>query len=200
MTVAGEQYNPFAAPAIEQSDEVLPNPADPTDFTVRDEILICGPRLLLPAVCWKTGLTEDLEPVQFRIQRASFRLQTSPTSPVEVQTFISRQKRKQEERRGIRLSLLAVMGVLMFVLPLPFNSPGLTGVQALWRIVVMLAGGIITGIAGVLMTGGLPVVQRYRAPGLHYVRGLPSALLAQLRLVEAKRRRRDLAGDRVVVG
>ncbi|MFM7832742.1 MAG: hypothetical protein ACKPJD_13180, partial [Planctomycetaceae bacterium] len=81
-----------------------------------------------------------------------------------------------------------------------FNSPGLTGVQVLWRIVVMLAGIIITGIAGVLMTGGLPVVQRYRAPGLHYVRGLPSALLAQLRLVEAKRRRRDLAGDRVVVG
>lgn len=197
MTVAGEQYNPFAAPAIEQSDEVLPNPADPTDFTMRDEILICGPRLLLPAVCWRTGLTEDLEPVQFRVQRASFRLQTSP---VEVQTFISRQKRKQEERRGIRLSLLAVMGVLMFVLPLLFNSPGLTSVQVLWRIVVMLAGIIITGIAGVLMTGGLPVVQRYRAPGLHYVRGLPSALLAQLRLVEAKRRRRDLAGDRVVVG
>ncbi|MFM7923180.1 MAG: hypothetical protein ACKPJJ_23405 [Planctomycetaceae bacterium] len=197
MTVAGEQYNPFAAPAIEQSDEVLPNPADPTDFTVRDEILICGPRLLLPAVCWKTGLTEDLEPVQFRVQRASFRLQTSP---VEVQTFISRQRRKQEERRGIRLSLLAVVGVLMIVLPLLFNSPGLTGVQVLWRIVVMLAGIIITGIAGVLMTGGLPVVQRYRAPGLHYVRGLPSALLAQLRLVEAKRRRRDLAGDRVVVG
>jgi hypothetical protein len=197
MTVAGEQYNPFAAPAIEQSDEVLPNPADPTDFTVRDEILICGPRLLLPAVCWRTGLTEDLEPVQFRVQRASFRLQTSP---VEVQTFISRQKRKQEERRGIGLSLLAVMGVLMFVLPLLFNSPGLTGVQVLWRIVVMLAGGIITGIAGVLMTGGLPVVQRYRAPGFHYVRGLPSALLAQLRLVEAKRRRRDLAGDRVIVG
>lgn len=197
MTVAGEQYNPFAAPAIERSDEVLPNPADPTDFTVRDEILICGPRLLLPAVCWKTGLTEDLEPVQFRVQRASFRLQTSP---VEVQTFISRQRRKQEERRGIRLSLLAVVGVLMIVLPLLFNSPGLTGVQVLWRIVVMLAGIIITGIAGVLMTGGLPVVQRYRAPGLHYVRGLPSALLAQLRLVEAKRRRRDLAGDRVVVG
>ncbi|MFM7863861.1 MAG: hypothetical protein ACKPHU_06585 [Planctomycetaceae bacterium] len=197
MTVAGEQYNPFAAPAIEQSDEVLPNPADPTDFTVRDEILICGPRLLLPAVCWKTGLTEDLEPVQFRVQRASFRLQTSP---VEVQTFISRQRRKQEERRGIRLSLLAVVGVLMIVLPLLFNSPGLTGVQVLWRIVVMLAGIIITGIAGVLMTGGLPVVQRYRAPGLHYVRGLPSALLAQLRLVEAKRRRRDLAGDRVIVG
>jgi len=197
MTVAGEQYNPFAAPAIEQSDEVLPNPADPTDFTVRDEILICGPRLLLPAVCWKTGLTEDLEPVQFRVQRASFRLQTSP---VEVQTFISRQRSKQEERRGIRLSLLAVVGVLMFVLPLLFNSPGLTGVQVLWRIVVMLAGGITTGIAGMLMTGGLPVVQRYRAPGLHYVRGLPSALVAQLRLVEAKRRRRDLAGDRVVVG
>ena len=196
MTVAGEQYNPFAAPASEQSDEVLPNPADPTDFTLRDEILICGPRLLLPAVCWRTGLTEDLEPVQFRVQRASFRLQTSP---VEVQTFISRQRRKQEERRGIRLSLLAVIGVLMFVLPLLFNSPGLTGVQVLWRIVVMLAGGIITGIAGVLMTGGLPVVQRYRA-GLHYVRGLPSALLAQLRLVEAKRRRRDLAGDRVIVG
>jgi len=185
MTVIETQDNPFEFADPDVSDNVELDISDATDFCIRDEILICGPRLALPAVCWKTGATEDLEPLQFQILRGSFRLHVPP---VAVSSFISRQQKRHEERRGVVWSLVSVTGTLMFVLPLILLRPGLTGSQILLGVLFSLAGAVVIVVSSLRILKGLPVVHRYTAPGQHFVSGMPSALLTQLRLLEAQRR------------
>jgi len=187
MTMDESRKNPFEFTIPDMSDEVQLDVSDAADFCVREEILICGPRLILPAVCWKTGVTEDLVPLQFQIPRASFRLQSGSVS---VSTFVSRQQKQYEERRLLRLSLAGILGTLMWVMPLMWNWSGLSTAGILWRAILMLTGGIVAVPASLRMVAGAPVVQGYRAPGLHFVRGVPPVLLAQLRLLQAQRRQR----------
>lgn len=187
MTMDESRKNPFEFTIPDMSDEVQLDVSDAADFCVREEILICGPRLILPAVCWKTGVTEDLVPLQFQIPRASFRLQSGSVS---VSTFVSRQQKQYEERRLLRLSLAGILGTLMWVMPLMWNWSGLSTAGILWGAILMLTGGIVAVPASLRMVAGAPVVQGYRAPGLHFVRGVPPVLLAQLRLLQAQRRQR----------
>ena len=185
MTVIETQDNPFEFTDPDVSDHVELDISDATDFCVREEILICGPRLVLPAVCWRTGVTEDLLPLQLKISRGSFR---PHVPPVLVSSFISRQQKRYEELRARRWKLASVVGLLMFVVPLMLNQPGLTGIQMLLGAVVLLTGAGVVAVASLRILPGLPVVRRYSAPGLHFVSGIPPALLTQLRLLEAQRR------------
>ena len=185
MTVIETQDNPFEFTDPDVSDNVALDISDATDFCVREEILICGPCLVLPAVCWRTGVTEDLLPLQFQILRGSFRLHVPP---VAVSSFISQQQKRHEERRGVLWSLVSVTGTLMLVLPLILLRPGLTGIQMLLGAAVSLTGAGVVAVSSLRILKGLPVVRRYSASGLHFVSGIPPALLTQLRLLEAQRR------------
>ncbi|MFM7057368.1 MAG: hypothetical protein ACKO2P_10650 [Planctomycetota bacterium] len=188
--------NPFAAPQMDPDPLPVLAPDDPADFILQGDIVICGPLLILPGVCWKSGSTEDLIPVQFQIDQASFRFDSRP---VDVLGYLSKSRRQQDTWRAVRLWLLLLTGLVLFSSPslLRPQTPGLS-------LAPLSPTLVITGIAmickaAVFFVRGRPVVRHYRPPNLHYVQGFTPELLSQLQARQSAQRPhrdvRDVARD-----
>jgi hypothetical protein len=161
--------NPFAVESSQATESlVLPSP---TGFVVHGDVVVCGGFLVLPAVCWKSGVTEDLQPVVFRIEQASFTF-TVDAHPVQVLGYISQAQKRRELRRILRLLAVFAVGLLLII-------SGMTGTPA--GAGRMLVGGLLILFTVILAVRRGPVVRRFRSPNLHFVHGFSAELLAQMR-------------------
>jgi hypothetical protein len=177
--------NPFEAPASDTAPLPMLATSDPSDFVLQDEIVVCGPLLVLPKVCWKSGTTERLQRVRFRIDQASF---TFNARPIDVIGYISKPQRRRDLWRAIRLAALLLVGLLLLSFPsLLFQRPRNAPAEFI-EVTIVTIGVSLICTSAVLHVKGRPVVRRYRAPNLHYVRGLSPSLLTHLRSIEANRR------------
>mgnify|MGYP003338175806 FL=1 len=161
--------NPFAV-ETSLAPELLVLPS-PTGYVVQGDVVVCGVLLVLPEVCWKSGVTEDLEPVVFRIEQASFTF-TVDAHPVQVHGYISKAQKRRDLRRILRLLAVFAVGMLL-IMSVMTGTPAGAG--------RMLAGGLLILFTVILTVRRGPVVRRFRAPNLHFVHGFSAELLAKMR-------------------
>ncbi|MGV2336059.1 MAG UNVERIFIED_CONTAM: hypothetical protein LVR18_18745 [Planctomycetaceae bacterium] len=145
---------------------------DASDFALQDDFVICGPLFVLPNVCWKSGSTEDLRRVHFKIDQASF---VFHSRPIEVIGYISKSQRQRDLWRGIRLMALLLLGLLLLCIPSLLSRRPTGSPAEFTDVAIVISGVSLICFSAVLHVKGRPVVSRYRAPNLHYVRGLPPA-------------------------
>jgi hypothetical protein len=177
--------NPFEAPAPDTTQLPMLATDDPSDFVLQNDFVICGPLFVLPKVCWKSGTTELLQRVRFRIDQASFKIDARP---IDVIGYISKSQRRRDLWQAIRLAALLMVGLVLLSIPSLLLQRPRNAAAGFIDVTIVTIGVSLICTSALLHVKGRPIVRRYRAPNLHYVHGLPPSLLTHLRSIEANRR------------
>lgn len=168
--------NPFAVSALDRTVDSLDfaHAGDPTQFTIQNGLVQCGPLLHLPPICLFSGSTEDLIPVTVRSNRPSMKLVLYDQTCLITyyQTRAIRQRMRAKTRTRLLLMPIFVTAIIYF----PENWVGNGWLNGLFFGFLIVA---TIGLLIRIMAGNSPrlILVKYRNPDLYWLKGFTTEQL-----------------------
>ena len=168
--------NPFAVSSLFQktlsADHLVAPP--PSWFRVEGNLLVCGPQVVLPAICIHWLLDEDLQPVRVRVGYSFMKL-VAETRFCEITFFESRRIRKGRLLLRWMGSIMLIVGTILFFLPVSSVVGMPVGLP---KMVSMLC--FLVSAFGFLFDRPPFSITRYEPHGMYYVKGFPKHFLEHI--------------------
>lgn len=169
-----ESENPFAVSTLFCDNAVLHTPyASPFDFDLENNLVVCGPRLILPAICVHTGATDDLMQVNKQTEFPSMKLVLTQRS-CSVTMSVARSEKMRRTRMALIIGLIGVSGFAMAFSPVLFQER---------RLALLFPIGIFIACLSLFFLNrwSMPLqLVRYKEPGIYWIRGFSKSFLEQL--------------------
>ncbi len=168
--------NPFAVSSLFQGGHVLgrQDVPPPSWFRVLGKLLICGPVVVLPAICAITLSEENLEPTRVLVNYPSLKIVITMRS-CDVIYFRSRAVKIRRWITGTLCAFGFIGGIaLLFFAAMPMDAR----VSALIACIGLLL--ILISILVLSFQSPRLRLVRYEAPGMHYIKGFSKRFLARL--------------------
>lgn len=171
---AMDSNNPFAVSSLFQktlSEDHLVTPP-PSWFRVEGNLLVCGPQVVLPAICIHWLLDEDLKPVRVRVGYSFMKLVVEARF-CEITFFESRRIRKGRLLLRWMGSIMLIVGTILFFPPSMVGMP--VGLAKMASILCFLV-----GFFGLRFDRRPFTITRYEPHGMYYVKGFPKHFLKHI--------------------
>jgi hypothetical protein len=168
--------NPFAVSSLFQktlSEDLLVAPP-PSWFRVEGNLLVCGPQVVLPAICIHWLLDEDLKPVRVRVGYSFMKLVVEARF-CEITFFESRRIRKGRLLLRWMGSIMFIAGTILFLLPVSAVVGMPVGLAKMASIPCFLV-----SVFGLRFDRTPFTLSRYEPHGVYYVKGFPKHFLKHI--------------------
>ena len=168
--------NPFAVSSLFQGslskDLVLAPP--PSWFRVEGDMLICGPQVVLPAICVHGPSNDELHHARANVVYPSLKI-VLVARHCDVIYFQSRRLRLRWIIRSVICSLAFITGIgLLFVAGNTMN-PNVAGIMAIVGLVMITSSIFVLALRHPRLR-----LARYEPPGIYYVKGFSKEFLTRL--------------------
>lgn len=148
--------------------------ANPADFVVINDLIVCSHQVILPKICALTGATKDLVPVTVRTQFPSFKLVVVQRY-CSVTYFISRSRRTRRRLRTLATIGTALGAVALIILGASINDPQFGPLVALLGILMFVA----VFVSALFSVPALRL-ERFESPNTYLIRGFSQSYLREI--------------------
>lgn len=168
--------NPFAVSSLFQGslskDLVLAPP--PSWFRVEGDTLVCGPQVVLPAICVHGSSDDDVHPSRADVVYPSLKI-VLVARQCEVIYFRSRRIRLRWIIRSVICSLAFITGIGLLFVAGGTMDPDAAGIMAIVGLMMIACSIFVLALRHPRLR-----LARYEPPGIYYVKGFSKEFLTRL--------------------
>lgn len=168
--------NPFEVSSLYGVNASIQKPyASPFDFDLEDNLVVCGSQLILPRICVHTGVTDDLVQEERKTEFPSMKVVIVQRS-CSITLFVSRTERARRQKVALILITIGATGFLTAIAALLLQER---------RLAILFPIGVVVACVSLFLFNrwNMPLqLVRYRAPGIHWVKGFSQSFLEALAL------------------
>lgn len=168
--------NPFAVSSLFQGsrskDLVLAPP--PSWFRVEGDTLICGPQVVLPAICVHGPSNDDVHHARANVVYPSLKI-VLVARQCDVIYFQSRRLRLRWIIRSVMFALAFITGIGLLFVPGGTMDPNVAGIMAIVGLVMIASSIFVLALRHPRLR-----LARYEPPGIYYVKGFSKEFLTRL--------------------
>ncbi len=168
--------NPFAVSALFQGslskDLVLAPP--PSWFRVEADTLVCGPQVVLPAMCVYGPSDDDVRPARVKVVYPSLRI-VLVAQQCDLIYFESPRNRPLWTIRSMICTFAVISGIGLMAIAGGTMDPPIANTMIIVGMVIIASSIFVLGLPNPHLR-----LSRYEHPGIYYVKGFSKEFLTRL--------------------